>query len=120
MTELAEEGCVPCRKGSAPLSVAEQQELHASAPEWEIKSVDGVPRLVRGFSFKNFTGAMRFAVAVGRAADEQDHHPELTVGWGHVQVGWWTHAIGGLHRNDFIMAARTDDIYAGEAGQSDG
>jgi 4a-hydroxytetrahydrobiopterin dehydratase len=119
MTELAEEGCVPCREGCQPLGEAQQHELQAEVPDWTIESADGVPRLTRCLSFKNFTAAMRFAVAVGRSADEQDHHPELVVTWGRVQVSWWTHAAGGLHRNDFVMAAKTDAIFAGEAGQSD-
>jgi 4a-hydroxytetrahydrobiopterin dehydratase len=119
MTQLADEGCVPCRAGSPPLTDVERQELHQDAPAWSIELVDGVPRLEREFAFGNFTGAMRFAVVVGRVADEQDHHPELVVTWGRVKVSWWTHAIGGLHRNDFIMAAKTDALHAGEAGQAE-
>jgi 4a-hydroxytetrahydrobiopterin dehydratase len=116
MSRLSEEGCVPCREGGAPLAESDQQQLRTDVPAWSIDRIDGMPRLVRVFKFDNFTRAMRFAVVVGRIADEQDHHPELIVSWGRVQVSWWTHAIGGLHRNDFVMAAKTDAIYAEEAG----
>jgi 4a-hydroxytetrahydrobiopterin dehydratase len=92
--------------------------LHSHLPEWDLREYDGVPRLVRRFRFPDFAGAMAFAVDVGAAAEAQDHHPRLVVEWGAVTVSWWTHKIRGLHRNDFIMAARTDAIAAkGPAGE---
>jgi 4a-hydroxytetrahydrobiopterin dehydratase len=118
MTKLEDEGCVPCRGGERPMAADEQQSMLRALSEWTITTDHDVPRLVREFRFNNFTGAIRFAVAVGRIAEEQDHHPELTVAWGRVAVAWWTHAVGGLHRNDFIMAAKTDAIYADEGGAS--
>ena len=72
----------------------------------------GVPRLERAFSFANFAEALAFTNAVGGLAEAAGHHPALTTEWGRVTVVWWTHAIGGLHRNDFVMAAKTDERYA--------
>ncbi len=69
-------------------------------------------RLQKAFRFGNFADALEFANALGRVADAESHHPRLTVEWGRVGVDWWTHKIRGLHRNDFIMAAKTDEIFA--------
>jgi len=63
------------------------------------------------FSFKNFVEALAFTNSVGALAEEQGHHPDLLTEWGRVTVTWWSHKIKGLHRNDFIVAARTDQIY---------
>jgi 4a-hydroxytetrahydrobiopterin dehydratase len=90
----------------------EVAELHPAIPEWQLIEDDGMRQLSRAFKFDDFAGAMTFASKVGAAADEDDHHPRITVEWGHVSVTWWTHKIRGLHRNDFIMAAKTDDILA--------
>ena len=73
---------------------------------------DGVRRIERAFRFTDFAGALSFTDAVGARAEEAGHHPALLTEWGAVTVMWWTHAIGGLHRNDFVMAARTDNVYA--------
>lgn len=107
---LSEETCVPCKAG-APLATAEEkQEYSETVPDWQTREVDGIERLYRVFKFKNFEQALAFTVRVGKMADEQDHHPKLITEWGRVEVVWWTHKIGGLHRNDFIAAARTDAL----------
>ena len=79
-------------------------------PEWELVEVDGVERLRRVFSFDDFAGALAFANEVGELAEREGHHPALLVEWGRTTVSWWTHKIRGLHRNDFVMAAKTDRI----------
>lgn len=71
-----------------------------------------MPRIERVFFFADFASALAFTNRVGAMADAEDHHPALTTEWGRVTVAWWTHAIGGLHRNDFVMAAKTDATYA--------
>lgn len=109
--DLAQAQCIPCRRGDPPLSQAEIQALKVSTPEWEFLEVDGILRLQRVFKFKNFAQALEFTNRIGRIAEEQDHHPALLTEWGKVTVTWWTHAVGGLHRNDFIMAAKSDQIY---------
>ncbi len=81
-------------------------------PEWRLTD-DGIMRLDRTFQFSNFGDAIAFADKVGVQAETEGHHPRLIVEWGRVNVAWWTHKIRGLHRNDFIMSAKTDEIYTG-------
>ena len=80
-------------------------------PDWKVIEKDGVKRLERVFRVKNFSRALAFTQKLGELAEQEDHHPSLLTEWGKVTVTWWTHAIGGLHRNDFIMAAKSDLIY---------
>jgi 4a-hydroxytetrahydrobiopterin dehydratase len=94
------------------LTDPEIQQLRPEVPEWRVVEVGGVKRLQRDFEFPDFKSAMDFAVAVGELAEKEQHHPDLHVGWGKVMVETWTHKIRGLHRNDFILAAKTDEIYA--------
>ena len=115
MPSLSHEQCVPCRGGVPTLSETEIEELRPQVPEWQVVEEEGESRLRRAFRFKNFRQALDFTNAVGAAAEEQDHHPVLVTEWGKVTVTWWTHAIRGLHRNDFIMAARTDELYSGRS-----
>ena len=112
MSQLAKKPCSACRKG-APIVTPEEirefmPQLH---PDWRIIAVEGVPRLERVFALKDFVQAMEFARRVGEIAEEQGHHPALLVEWGRLTVSWWTHAILNLHRNDFIMAAKTDRAF---------
>ena len=78
---------------------------------WELAEVDGVKRLRRVFPFDDFAQALEFTRTVGEAAEAEGHHPALLTEWGRATVSWWTHKIKGLHRNDFIMAAKTDELY---------
>lgn len=110
MDELKDLNCVPPRRGGPSLSEAEITELKTKLPEWDVQEVDGVKRLERIFKFKNFVEALAFTNKVGEIAEAQDHHPALLTEWGKVRVTWWTHAVNGLHKNDFIMAAKTDNL----------
>ncbi len=109
---LKEMKCVPCRGDDPPLTGLEITELQPQVPEWQIVELNGVKHLQRAFKFKNFAQALDFTNQVGALAEQEDHHPSLLTEWGKVTVTWWTHKIKGLHRNDFIMAAKTDRIYA--------
>ena len=80
--------------------------------DWSIVQQDGMDHLRRVFKFKDFVSALAFTNKVGDLAEEHGHHPMLVTEWGKVTVEWWTHAIGGLHENDFIMAAKTDKLYS--------
>jgi 4a-hydroxytetrahydrobiopterin dehydratase len=111
MINLAAGQCVACRGGEPTLTDAEIDELHPQIPAWQIKEVDGVKRLERIFKLKNFIEAVAFTNKVAMAAEKQDHHPLIITEWGRVTVQWWSHKIKGLHRNDFIMAAKTDEIF---------
>jgi len=112
VTELARERCVACRRDAPTVSEADIAELAPQIPGWEVIEVDGIRRLERAFSFDDFASALRFANAVAEVAEQERHHPALLVEWGKVIVTWWTHKIGGLHRNDFVMAAKTDQLEA--------
>jgi 4a-hydroxytetrahydrobiopterin dehydratase len=112
VAELAGETCVPCRGGEPTLDDREIDELLREISGWRVAEREGVKRLERVFRFADFASALDFTVRVGGKAEEAGHHPALLTEWGRVTVGWWTHAIGGLHRNDFVMAARTDGVYA--------
>lgn len=111
MESLKTQGCVPCRAGAPTVTDQEVAELKPQVPDWEIIEVDGERRLRRRFSFRDFAGALDFTSRVGAIAEEEGHHPALLTEWGSVTVSWWTHKIGGLHRNDFIMAAKTDALF---------
>ena len=109
---LVRETCVACRRDSPRVTDQEIAELSPQINNWDLKVADDVPRLERSFEFRNFEQAIAFANAVGEAAEAEGHHPRLTVEWGRVGVEWWTHKIRGLHRNDFVMAAKTDQLFA--------
>jgi 4a-hydroxytetrahydrobiopterin dehydratase len=111
MKSLVEIKCIPCR-GDDPLATEEEiAEYRTQVPDWQIVERDGLKRLERVFKFKNFVQALAFTNRVGDIAEEQGHHPALLTEWGRVTVTWWTHKIKGLHRNDFAMAAKTDQLF---------
>ncbi|MCB2202859.1 4a-hydroxytetrahydrobiopterin dehydratase [bacterium] len=111
MTDLKNMKCVPCESDVPPMTEEEIEEYQENVPEWAVVDVDGVPHLIREFSFKNFAEALAFTDSVGAAAEEEGHHPVIELTWGRATVQWWTHNIEGLHQNDFIMAAKTDEIF---------
>lgn len=107
---LSEERCEACRVNAPRVSASELAELIRQIPEWQAEVVDGVMQLQREFSFRNFVDALAFTNQVGVLAEQAGHHPALLTEWGKVKVSWWTHKIKGLHRNDFILAAKTDTL----------
>jgi 4a-hydroxytetrahydrobiopterin dehydratase len=110
---LAAEKCVACRRDAPTVTDEEVAQLHPQVPDWELIEVEGIRRLRRAFPFDDFAGALAFTQKVGEAAEEEGHHPALLTEWGRTTVTWWTHKIRGLHRNDFVMAAKTDALYQG-------
>ncbi len=112
MENLDQQKCVPCRGDSPAVTRAEMSKLHLLIPDWRITEQDQSPRLERVFKFKNFAQALAFTDKVGAAAEAEGHHPVILTEWGKVTVTWWTHKIKNLHFNDFIMAAKTDRLYA--------
>jgi len=111
MTDLSQLKCIPCRGGDPMLPDAEIAELQPQVSEWQIIEADDIKRLQRVFKLKDFVAALDFANKIGEIAEEEDHHPMLIVEWGRVTVAWWTHIVNGLHKNDFIMAAKTDYLF---------
>jgi 4a-hydroxytetrahydrobiopterin dehydratase len=111
LTDLREMKCVACRGGEPTLTDSEIAELQPQVPDWQVKEVNGEKRLERVFKFKNFAQALEYTNKIGVIAEQENHHPLIITEWGRVTLDWWTHKIGGLHKNDFIMAARSDELY---------
>jgi 4a-hydroxytetrahydrobiopterin dehydratase len=111
MEELTKRKCEACHAGASRISDEDISKYKPNIPEWEISEVNQIKRLVRAFKFKNFREAISFTDKVGSIAEEEGHHPLIQTEWGKVTVSWWTHAIRGLHINDFIMASKTDALY---------
>src|SRR5258706_7338595 len=111
MEQLTQMVCTACRKGEPTVTEAEMAEFQPQVPNWQVIDVDGVKRLQRVFTFPSFVAALAFTNKVGELAEAAGHHPALLTEWGKTTVTWWTHKIRGLHRNDFIMAAKTDQAY---------
>ncbi len=112
MENLTQLKCVACLGGEPTVTEAEIAQYQPQVPDWKIVERDGIKRLEHVFKFKNFVEALAFTNRVGEAAEAEGHHPSILTEWGKVTVTWWTHKIKGLHRNDFIMAAKTDQLYA--------
>jgi 4a-hydroxytetrahydrobiopterin dehydratase len=110
MATLATEKCSACRSDAPRATQQQIQELKPQVPDWKLVERDGIPRLERAFSFANFADALSFTNRVGALAEAEGHHPALLTEWGQVTVALWTHAIRGLHRNDFVMAAKIDSL----------
>jgi 4a-hydroxytetrahydrobiopterin dehydratase len=111
MNALSQEKCAPCESNVSPLPDSEIKDLLKQLPGWTLHDQRGIPRLTRAFSFEDFRQALDFTDALGDLADEANHHPEVLLEYGRATVTWWTHNINGLHKNDFIMAAKTDALY---------
>jgi 4a-hydroxytetrahydrobiopterin dehydratase len=102
--------CEACHAGATKVTAEEMDKLKPAIPDWEIVEADEVPKLTRTFKFRNFKEALDFTGKVGAIAEQEGHHPAILTEWGKVNVTWWTHAIKGLHINDFIMASKTDAL----------
>ena len=111
MINLATGKCIPCRGGEPALTENEIADLMLHVPKWQLVERDGIPHLERLFKFKNYAQAVEFTNKIAAIAEEEDHHPLIILEWGKVTVQWWTHVVKGLHKNDFIMAAKTDEIF---------
>ncbi|MEX2570107.1 MAG: 4a-hydroxytetrahydrobiopterin dehydratase [Gemmatimonadota bacterium] len=112
MNALKEMRCEACRRGAPTVTEEEMRELLPEVRHWQVQEQEGVPRLSRTFEFPDFAAALAFTNRVGEIAEQEQHHPAILTEWGRVTVQWWTHKIRGLHRNDFIMAAKTDSVLA--------
>jgi 4a-hydroxytetrahydrobiopterin dehydratase len=117
MSSLEAMVCTACRGDEPPLSRAQIEEYSIQVPDWKLERVGEVDQLVRLFRFRNFADALEFTDRIGSLAEEQGHHPTLVTEWGRVTVRWWTHKIRGLHRNDFIMAGKSDEVYGEMKGE---
>lgn len=110
VSDLRNRRCVPCEGGDKPLGKEEIDRLLPLLASWKLQ--DG-PRLERSFRFKNFREAIGFVNRVAEVAEAEGHHPDLHVHWNRVRVELWTHVLRGLSENDFILAAKIDEVSAG-------
>ncbi|HEY3204666.1 MAG TPA: 4a-hydroxytetrahydrobiopterin dehydratase [Thermoanaerobaculia bacterium] len=108
MERLASKTCVPCRGGVPPLSEKEARDMVSSTPGWGLE--ENGTRLTRRFEFHDFVEAMKFVNRVADLAEQQGHHPDIAIHWNKVDLLLWTHKIGGLHENDFILAAKVNRL----------
>ena len=111
METLTQMKCVGCRKGAPTLTDAEIAEFHLHVSDRDTVELDGIKRLRHVCSFDGFAQALEFTNKVGELAEVERHHPALLTEWGRTTVTCWRHKIRGLHRNDFIMAAKMDELY---------
>ncbi len=112
MAELLEQKCVPCTGSLPPATTEEINTYKTQIPDWELITENSELHLQRVYQFSDFQSALAFTNLVGDIAEAEGHHPTLLTEWGKVTVTWWTHAIHGLHHNDFIMAAKTDAVWS--------
>ncbi|MFX1484341.1 MAG: 4a-hydroxytetrahydrobiopterin dehydratase [Promethearchaeota archaeon] len=107
--ELASLKCVPCRGDQPPLEEGKIKLFLKAVPDWK-KSEGTVDKIERQFKFKNFRESMKFVNKVAEIAEEEGHHPDIFISWNKVKLTLWTHAISGLFDNDFILAAKIDEV----------
>ena len=108
MNELAEKKCIPCEGEVEPLLPQEAQDLLGKLDDWSL--IDDAHLLMKQFMFANFVQTMKFVNEVARLAEEEQHHPEMNIAYDSVTIELTTHAIGGLSENDFILAAKIDQL----------
>jgi len=110
MFDLSKQSCEACRADAPRISDEDLKLMMPNIPDWSVIVIDGVMQLSREFDFNDFAQALAFTNRVGEIAEAEDHHPAILTEWGKVTVTWWSHKIRGLHKNDLIMAARTDEV----------
>lgn len=109
--DLKDKKCIPCSSYVPPLSLEEKEKAMKSLSSlWSLTQENS--RLKRDFKFKNFKKALSFANEVGAIAESEKHHPEIHLGWGHCDIEIWTHTNNNLVENDFILAAKIDEMFA--------
>ena len=108
MSDLVRQKCEACRADAPRVADDELPDLLKQIPDWQPVTSDSVLKLNKVFNFENYADAISFTNKIADLAEEEDHHPAILLEWGRVEVTWWTHKIGGLHKNDFIAAAKTD------------
>src|SRR6476620_7913472 len=110
---LKDKHCVPCEAGTPPLDEATTRLLLGDIPGWALRAEAGKPpRIARSFEFVDFLAAMAFVGKMAAIAEEEGHHPDFCVHYSRVDVSLWTHTVGGLSENDFILAAKLDAVLA--------
>lgn len=108
MAELAQKKCVPCEGGTKPLTIEAARQLLSELEGWQLNEEHN--QISKHYSFKNFYKTMSFVNAVAFIANEQNHHPDMSIGYNYCNLVLTTHAISGLSENDFIVAAKINHL----------
>ena len=108
MSELSEKRCVPCESSVMPLTLKDANTNLAKIHGWTL--ADGGRSIRKSFAFKNFSDALGFTNKIGALAESEGHHPDIELKWGSVGIVLSTHAIHGLSINDFVLAAKIDEL----------
>jgi 4a-hydroxytetrahydrobiopterin dehydratase len=110
VASLKSQSCEACQIGAPKVSENEIHELLLEIEEWTLIK-EPIKKLQKVFTFKNYEDSLNFSNKIAKLADKEDHHPQIILEWGKVTVTWWSHKIEGLHHNDFICAAKTDQLF---------
>ncbi len=106
---LTKSQCTPCQGGVKPLQGKAIEKLLKQLPDgWQVIDEH---HLEKEYKFKNFIQALAFVNKVGKLAESQSHHPDIYLAWGRVKLTIWTHKVDGLHENDFILAAKIEELH---------
>lgn len=111
MNLLTTASCEACKKSSPLLSTSELNSLLPEIADWQLINDHNINKLQQVFSTQTYPKAVKFTLAIAELAEQQGHHPKITLEYAQVTVQWWTHIIHGLHKNDIIMAAKTSDVF---------
>lgn len=107
---LKESKCEACTIDAPLVSDSEAKILLLELDGWVIENDSGINQLIKTYKFSNYAESLDFSNKVADLAESEDHHPKIVLEYGSVEVSWWSHKIKGLHKNDFICAAKTDLI----------
>lgn len=110
MVNLSDQSCEACRVDAPKLSEVEVRENLTNVDDWSLIEKP-IYQISKVYSFDDYQGAINFTNKLTDIANKEDHHPQIVLEWGKVTVFWWSHKIKGLHKNDFICAAKTDSLY---------
>ena len=111
MSDLVNKKCAPCEGGILPFNISEIHKYQKKVDGWDIlKDKKEIFYLIKKFKFKNFLESQNFINKVGEISENEGHHPDISFGWGYAEVKITTHAIEGLSENDFILAAKIDQL----------
>ena len=110
MTELFKKKCLPCEGNISAFDISEIHKYQKKVDGWDIVNNKNTFFLEKKFTFKNFLESQKFVNEVGKISEEENHHPDIVFGWGYAKINITTHAIEGLSENDFILAAKIDNI----------
>jgi len=112
MCDLLDKKCIPCESGILPFDISEIRKYQKKVDGWNLeKNEKNIYFLEKKFEFKNFMHSQNFIIKVGKISEQENHHPDISFGWGYAKILITTHAIEGLSENDFILAAKIDQIF---------